>query len=76
MAETDWTVKTPIAEPPLGTVYVHLCSGEVREITDVQEIAMTDAQVIFTRGDREAVIIDRRDVYYACCEPGDAPSAY
>jgi hypothetical protein len=75
MAETKWTLKTPVAEP-LGKVYVHLCSGEVREVTDVREIAMTDAYVIFTRGDEEAVVIDRRDIYYTCREPGDAPSAY
>jgi hypothetical protein len=75
MAETDWLIKTPAADP-LGTVYVHLCSGEVREISDVEEIAMTDAHVIFTRGNQEAVVIERPDIYYTCREPGDAPPSY
>lgn len=75
MAEQDAITRIPTHELP-GTVYVHLTSGEVREITDVEEIAITDDHVIFTRGDREAVIIDRRGVYYICREPGDAPPAY
>ncbi len=75
MKETEWVIKAPATEP-FGTLFVHLCSGEVRKIEDVDEIAMTDTQVIFTRGDLEAVVIDRRDIYYSCCEPGDAPSGY
>jgi hypothetical protein len=75
MREAEWTIEKPVPGPP-GTIYVHLCSGEVREIEDVEEILMTEVQVIFTRGNLEAVIIDRRDIYYTCCEAGDAPSAY
>jgi hypothetical protein len=75
MTDTEWIIKTPVAQP-LGTVYVHLCSGEVLEIEDVEEIAMTEEHVIFTRGNLEAVIIERRDIYYSCQHPGDAPSGY
>lgn len=75
MREAEWTIEALATGTP-GTIYVHLCSGEVREIQDVEEIAMTDAQVIFTRGNLEAVIIDRRDIYYYCSEAGDAPPAY
>jgi hypothetical protein len=75
MREAEWTIEAPVTGTP-GTIYVHLCSGGVREIEDVEEISMTDAQVIFIRGNLEAVIIDRRDIYYSCCEPGDVPSAY
>jgi hypothetical protein len=75
MAESEWVIKAP-ATQPFGTIYVHLCSGEVREIDNVDEIAMTDAQVIFTRGNLEAVVLPRRDIYYSCCEAGEAPPAY
>jgi hypothetical protein len=75
MKETGLLTTNPAIEPP-DTIYVHLCSGEVLEIEHVEEIVTTDQHVILTRGDREAVILDRRDVYYTCCQVGDAPSAY
>jgi hypothetical protein len=62
--------------PPNSTVYVHLLTGEVKEITDVEDMAMTDAQLIFFRGDHEAVILQRHDVYFSCCQPDAEPSAY
>jgi hypothetical protein len=68
-------ITTDAVELP-ATIYVHLCSGEELEIRDVGEIAITDEYVVFTRGDLEAVIVDRRQVYYTCCQPGAAPSAY
>lgn len=76
MAGTGWTVRVPAAEP-LDTVYVHLSSGEVTEVRDVERIEMTDTHVIFTRrGDLEPVVLERRDIYYICREPGDAPPAF
>lgn len=75
MKEAEGTVQSPGLQRA-RKIYVHLCSGEVREIEDVDEIAITDAHVIFTRGDLEAVVIERREIYYTCCEAGDAPPAY
>jgi len=75
MEETGLLTTNPPAELP-GTIYVHLNSGEVIEVENVEEITVTDEYVIFTRGDLEAVILNRRDVYYTCCQAGDSPSAY
>lgn len=79
MTETKLITKTPTTVPTtvkLGTIYIHLCSGEVREITNVEEIAVTDVYVVLTRDDGEVVLIERSDIYYTCCQPGAAPSAY
>jgi hypothetical protein len=75
MKDAEGTIQTQ-GPRPAEKVYVHLCSGEVREIEGVDEIAMTDAYVIFTRGNLEAVVIDRREIYYSCCEADDTPSSY
>jgi hypothetical protein len=75
MTETKLVTGTPTAKS-VGTIYIHLCSGEVREITNVEEIAVSDIYVVLTRGDDEAVVIDRSEIYYTCCQPGAAPSAY
>lgn len=75
MREAEWTIEAP-APGASGTIYVHLCSGAIRKIEDVEEISMTDAHVIFTRENLEAVIIDRREIYYSSCEAGDSPPAY
>jgi hypothetical protein len=75
MKEARWAIDTP-ARQPLGTVYVHLCSGQTREIDDVQGVTVTDADVIFDRGEGKAVVIPRSEIYYTCQQPGDTPSAY
>jgi hypothetical protein len=61
---------------PIGTLYVYRCSGAVQEIGDIEAMTLTNTQVIFDRGDLEAVVIERRDIYFTCCQPGAAPSAY
>jgi hypothetical protein len=58
-----------------GTIYVHLCNGDVEEVTDVVDIALTDTHLFLTLAEGVKVF-DRRDIYFCCCEPGAEPSAY
>ena len=74
MTEAEQVAKTPVEHS--GSVYVHLCSGEVTRIDEVDEIALTDTHIIFTCGGGEAVVIERSNIYYTCCEAGDVPPAY
>jgi hypothetical protein len=56
------------------TVFVHLCSGKVKEVEGVTEVEVTQAQVILRRGDEQPATFLRQDVYFACCEEGEQPS--
>ena len=57
------------------TMYVHLCSGRVTEVTSVTSVRVTQSQIVMERGDGDAVVVPRRDVYFACCN-ADEPSAF
>ena len=76
MTDSRSDIDTPANGPVLGKIYLHLCSGEVLEIGEVSEIALTDRHLIVTRGRQEAVVIERSTIYYSCSLPGAAPSAY
>ncbi|HEU0075670.1 MAG TPA: hypothetical protein VFS30_16835 [Dehalococcoidia bacterium] len=64
-----------VATASFGTVYVHLCSGEVREIEHVDGISLTESKLIFTRGDHDPVILKRSEAYYSSFQPGSQPAA-
>jgi hypothetical protein len=57
------------------TMYVHLCSGKVKEIAGVTGVRVTQSQLVLERGDEDSVVVPRRDVYYACCN-ADELSAF
>ena len=75
MTDRQTNLDTKEAPQP-STVYVHLCSGDVREITDVVDMATTNDKVIFFRSCHDSVILQRRDIYFSCCEANAEPSLF
>ncbi len=79
MNETRQPTANPVcqecvqASEAVRTMYVHLCSGEVKEITGVTEIHVTQSQVVLQRGEAAPVVFRRRDVYFACCDANEQP---
>ena len=57
-------------------IYVYLCDGRVRLVTNVKEISLTDTHVIFTQEGAEAVAIPRRDIYYCSSQSSEAPPGF
>ena len=55
------------------TFYVHLDNGDVKVVTDVTGIAVTDTEVVLERGLKPPACFSRRDVYYACCDGDEEP---
>jgi hypothetical protein len=55
-------------------MYVHLCSGKVKEIPGVTSVRLTEEQIVLERAEGESVVFPRRDVYYACCDAGEQPA--
>jgi hypothetical protein len=58
------------------TMYVHLCSGAVREVPRVTRVQVTQSHLILERYDASPVLFPRRIVYFACSEAGEQPAAY
>jgi hypothetical protein len=56
-----------------STFYVHLDSGDVKIVTDVTSLDVTDTELVFRRRAKAPERFSRRDVYYACCEEDDEP---
>jgi len=69
------TTKAPDITGHDGTVYVHLCNGDVEEVPGVTDIALTDSHLFLTFGEG-VTVFERRNIYFCCTEPGDEPSAY
>jgi hypothetical protein len=56
------------------TMYVHLTSGKVTEVTGVTEIEVTLDKVVLRREGELPAVFTRRDVYFACCDANEQPS--
>ena len=82
MNEVTQTATSPVcqecAQPceAARTMYVHLCSGKVKEVTGVTDIHVTQSQVVLDRGEEAPAAFPRRDVYFACCQVNEEPSPF
>jgi hypothetical protein len=75
---------TPVIERPAQelppaidngrTMYVHLCSGRVTEVTSVTSVRVTQSQIVLEQASGEAATFPRRDVYFASCAAGEQPA--
>ena len=73
-SETPQLCETCEGEAALPrTMYVHLCSGKIEAVDGVSEVHLSDTEVVFLRDGQAAVVIPRREVYYACCDPDTQP---
>ena len=77
---TRQSVTTPVCEEcaqdveAIRTMYVHLTSGKVTEVTGVTDIQVTQDKVVLQRTGGVPAVFPRRDVYFACCDADEQPS--
>jgi hypothetical protein len=67
--------KTDYTELETGhTLYVHLCSGKVVEVSPATAVRVTADSVVALNGKKTAATFPRDDVYFAADEPMEPPS--
>ncbi len=50
------------------TLFVHLCSGKVNEVTGVSSHRVSEHNIVIELDDGQVVVIPRRDVYFISCD--------
>ena len=74
--------RTPVCDNPAcaddrpETLYVHLNNGQVKTISDVETVTVTDAEIVFQRHELKPVTYPRSDVYFTCCQREQAPPQF
>lgn len=56
------------------TLFVHLCSGEVEEVSGVMAHGVSKDHVLIETDNGETMVIPRRDVYFISCDHISPPS--
>ncbi|HWC29098.1 MAG TPA: hypothetical protein VG845_03350 [Dehalococcoidia bacterium] len=67
-AEANQVCQSCAQAEGLKTLYVHFCSGLVEVVEGVTGVETTQKDIIFRRGQDEAVTFRRQDVFYTCCD--------
>ncbi len=57
-----------------NTLYVHLCSGKIVEVTPATGVRVTSDSVLALNGKKTAATFSRDDVYFAADELMEPPS--
>jgi hypothetical protein len=57
-----------------NTLYVHLCSGKIVEVSPTTGVRVTSDSVVALNGEKTAATFSRDDVYFAADEPMEPPS--
>ena len=62
-----------VCEPTAKSIYVHLCSGRVVEVTDAVDLQLTASDVVIRRMGAPPVRFPRQSFYHAGCQPSPPP---